>query len=153
MAVLQMDLGADSYDIVIERGALQQAKNLLNLERKVLVLTDDGVPQEYAAVVAAQAKDGFVYTIPQGEDSKSIPQFSAILSKMLELGFSRRDAVVAVGGGVVGDLAGFVASAYMQHPDDSIIASRQLYRRQDGGESRRHQEYRRRILPAEKSVG
>lgn len=117
MAVLQMDLGADSYDIVIERGALQQAKNLLNLERKVLVLTDDGVPQEYAAAVAAQAKDGFVYTIPQGEDSKSIPQFSAILSKMLELGFSRRDAVVAVGGGVVGDLAGFVASAYMRGID------------------------------------
>ena len=117
MAVLQMDLGADSYDIVIERGALQQAKNLLNLERKVLVLTDDGVPQEYAAVVAAQAKDGFVYTIPQGEDSKSIPQFSAILSKMLELGFSRRDAVVAVGGGVVGDLSGFVAASFMRGID------------------------------------
>ena len=117
MNVLHMDLGAGSYDIVIERGALQKAGELLDIGRKVLVLTDDGVPQEYAAAVAAQAKDGTVYTVPQGEDSKSIPQFSAVLSKMLALGFSRKDAVVAVGGGVVGDLAGFVASAYMRGVD------------------------------------
>lgn len=117
MSILHMNLDADSYDIVIERGALQKAGEYLNLDRKVLVLTDDGVPQEYAAAVAAQAKDGFVMTIPQGEDSKSIPQFSAILSRMLQEGFSRKDAVVAVGGGVVGDLAGFTASAYMRGID------------------------------------
>ena len=117
MAVLQMDLGVDSYDIVIERGALHKAKDLLNLDRKVLVVTDAGVPQEYAAAIASQSREGFVCTVPQGEDSKSIPQFSAILSKMLELGFSRKDAVVAVGGGVVGDLAGFAASAYMRGVD------------------------------------
>ncbi|MBQ3264409.1 MAG: 3-dehydroquinate synthase [Ruminococcus sp.] len=123
MNVLHMDLGADSYDIVIERGALQKAGEYLDLDRKVLVLTDDGVPAEYAASVAAQSKDGFVLTIPQGEDSKSIPRFSEVLSKMLSLGFSRRDAVVAVGGGVVGDLAGFCASAYMRGIDFYNIPS------------------------------
>lgn len=117
MSVLHMDLGADSYDIVIERGALQKAGELLNLDRKVLVLTDDGVPAQYAASVAAQAKKGFVYTVPQGEDSKSISRFSEVLSQMLKLSFTRKDAVVAVGGGVVGDLAGFVASAYMRGVD------------------------------------
>ena len=117
MSVLKMELGEHSYDIVIERGSLKRAGELLNLSRKVLVLTDDGVPAEYAACAAAQADEGFVYTVPQGEGSKSIPTFSAILSKMLELGFTRKDAVVAVGGGVVGDLAGFVASAYMRGID------------------------------------
>ena len=117
MNLLHMNLGADSYDIVIERGALQKAGEFLDLDRKVLVLTDDGVPREYAAAVAAQAKDGMVMTVPQGEDSKSIPQFSAILSHMLQEGFSRKEAVVAVGGGVVGDLAGFTASAYMRGID------------------------------------
>ena len=117
MNVLQLDLGADSYDIVIERGALQKAVEYLDLDRKVLVLTDDGVPKEYAQTVAAQAKQGFVCTVPQGEDSKSIPHFSMILSEMLKRGFSRKDAVVAVGGGVVGDLAGFAASAYMRGID------------------------------------
>ena len=117
MSILRMDLGADSYDIVIERGALQRANELLNLDRKVMVLTDDGVPAEYAQTVANLSKDGFVCTVPQGEESKSIERFSEVLSKMLELGFSRKDAVVAVGGGVVGDLAGFVASAYMRGID------------------------------------
>lgn len=112
-----MNLGADSYDIVIERGALQRANELLHLDRKVLVLTDDGVPKEYAETVAELSKDGYVCTVPQGEESKSIERFSEVLSKMLELGFSRKDAVVAVGGGVVGDLAGFVASAYMRGID------------------------------------
>ena len=117
MSVLHLDLGADSYDIVIERDSLRKAGEYLDLGRKVLVLTDDGVPAEYAKTVARQAKDGFVFTVPQGEDSKSIPQFSGILSEMLRRGFSRKDAVVAVGGGVVGDLAGFVASAYMRGID------------------------------------
>lgn len=117
MSVLHMDLGADSYDIIIERGALQKAGEYLDLDRKVLVLTDDGVPERYAQTVAAQAKDGHVFTVGQGEESKSIPTFSKVLSELLKLGFSRRDAVVAVGGGVVGDLAGFVASAYMRGID------------------------------------
>ena len=117
MSVLHMDLGADSYDIIIERGALQKAGEYLDLDRKVLVLTDDGVPERYAQTVAAQAKDGHVFTVGQGEESKSIPTFSEVLSELLKLGFSRRDAVVAVGGGVVGDLAGFVASAYMRGID------------------------------------
>ena len=117
MAILRMDLGADSYDIVIERGALYKAKDLLNLDRKVLVVTDDGVPQEYASAVASQAREGFVYTVPQGEDSKSIARFGEILSQMMKRGFSRKDAVAAVGGGVVGDLAGFAASAYMRGVD------------------------------------
>ena len=117
MAILHMDLGADSYDIVIERGALQKAKEYLDLDRKVLVVTDDGVPKQYARTVAALAKDGVIVTVPQGEDSKSIPTFSALLSRMLKEGFSRKDAVVAVGGGVVGDLSGFVAASYMRGID------------------------------------
>ena len=117
MRILHMDLGVDSYDIVMERGALNRARQLLDLDRRVLVLTDDGVPAVYARTVADMARQGEVFTVPQGEGSKSIAQFSAVLSHMLRRGFTRGDAVVAVGGGVVGDLAGFVASAYMRGVD------------------------------------
>lgn len=117
MGVLHMELGELGYDIVIERGALGRAVELLDLDRKVLVVTDDGVPAGYAAKVAASAKDGTVFTVAQGEDSKSIERFGEIMSSMLKLGFGRKDAVVAVGGGVVGDLAGFAASAYMRGMD------------------------------------
>lgn len=117
MSVLHMELGELGYDIVIERGALDRAAELLDLDRKVLVVTDDGVPAEYASKVAASAKDGTVFTVAQGEDSKSLELFGEIMSRMLKLGFGRKDAVVAVGGGVVGDLAGFAASAYMRGID------------------------------------
>ena len=117
MSVLHMELGELGYDIVIERGALDRAAELLDLDRKVLVVTDDGVPAEYASKLAASAKDGTVFTVAQGEDSKSLERFGEIMSRMLKLGFGRKDAVVAVGGGVVGDLAGFAASAYMRGID------------------------------------
>jgi len=115
--LIPMNLGEHSYDIVVRRGVLACAKQHLNLERRVLVVTDSGVPQQYAQTVAAQCKDGVICTVEQGEDSKSIKGFATLLQAMLDHGFSRKDCVVAVGGGVVGDLAGFAASAYMRGVD------------------------------------
>ena len=112
-----MSLGANSYDIVLERGALNRIGELLDLDRKVLVVTDEGVPAEYAETVKNQAKDAVIVTVLQGEGSKSIKTYSELLSVMLEGGFTRKDAVVAVGGGVVGDLSGFVAASYMRGID------------------------------------
>ena len=105
------------YDIVIENGALARAGELFALDRRVLVLTDEGVPAAYAAAVCAQCRAPILLTVGQGEGSKSLATFEAVLTRMLEEGFTRTDAVVAVGGGVVGDLAGFVAAAYMRGID------------------------------------
>ena len=115
--ILSMNLGVDSYDIVVERGVLANAQQHLNLDRRVLVVTDSGVPATYAQTVAAQCKEAVICTVPEGEASKSIEQFSVLLQTMLDHGFSRKDCVVAVGGGVVGDLSGFAASAYMRGVD------------------------------------
>ena len=112
-----MNLGKDSYDITVMRGALFCAGKYFNLNRRVLVVTDSGVPSEYAEALRAQCKESVIITLPMGEGSKSIDGFSKVLSAMLDNGFSRRDCVVAVGGGVVGDLAGFAASAYMRGID------------------------------------
>ena len=112
-----MNLGDDSYDIVVERGILARANEYLNLDRRVLVVTDSGVPAEYARIVAEQCKNGIICTVDEGEESKSIDSFSRLLQAMLDNGFSRKDCVVAVGGGVVGDLSGFAASAYMRGID------------------------------------
>ena len=112
-----MNLGKDSYDIVVERGLLAKAGEHLNLDRRVLIVTDSGVPAEYARMVARQCKSAVTVTVEQGETSKSIEVFGQLLQAMLEGGFSRKDCVVAVGGGVVGDLSGFTASAYMRGVD------------------------------------
>lgn len=115
--ILRMELGENSYDIVVERGALNRIGELFDLKRKVMIITDDGVPEEYADTVADFADESTVFTVPQGETSKELGWCRAILTKMLDREFSRRDCVVAVGGGVVGDIAGFVASTYMRGVD------------------------------------
>ena len=114
---IHLDLKDNSYDIIVERGLLEQAGKHLNLDRRVLVVTDSGVPASYAQALANQCKTPFICTVESGEASKSIESFEKLLHTMLENGFSRKDCVVAVGGGVVGDLSGFVASAYMRGVD------------------------------------
>jgi len=115
--ILTVQLEERSYDIVIERGALQKVGERIPLDRRVLIITDEGVPAVYAKTVAEQCKNPVVVTVPQGEDSKSVAQWEKLLTVMLENGFTRRDCVVAVGGGVVGDLSGFAAASYMRGVD------------------------------------
>lgn len=105
------------YTITLERGALQQAGKWMDLQRKVLIVTDDGVPELYAQTVAKQCKQAVVVTLPQGERTKCMSSFEKILKKMVEEEFTRSDCAVAVGGGVVGDLTGFVAACYMRGID------------------------------------
>ena len=114
---LTMELGKSSYDIIVERGALGRVGELLKLDRRVLVVTDEGVPKEYAETVAAACAHPVVVTVPVGEDSKSFDTLSMLCSTMLRHGFTRTDAVVAVGGGVVGDLSGFAAACFMRGID------------------------------------
>ena len=114
---IHVELGASSYDIELCRGALARVGELINLNRKVLVVTDSGVPAKYAHAVATSAKEAHVLTVPQGEASKSFETLQTLLAAMLDAGFTRKDAVVAVGGGVVGDLSGFAASMYMRGID------------------------------------
>ena len=115
--IVHINLGADSYDVVIEQGVLARAEKELNLNRRVLVVTDKGVPAEYAQLVASKCKQAVIGTIEGGEDHKNLATVQDMLQLMLDNDFTRGDCVVAVGGGVVGDLAGFVASAYMRGVD------------------------------------
>ncbi len=115
--VLNVTMKDLSYDVVIERNSLNNVDSELNLNRKVLILTDSGVPTMYSKIVESKSKEAYIYTIASGESSKSFENFGKILDFMIEKSFSRTDVVVAVGGGVVGDLAGFVASTYMRGID------------------------------------
>lgn len=105
------------YDIVLKWGALSSADEYLNLNRRALIVTDSGVPKEYAERVASKTKEPYIVTIEQGEKSKCFDTYKMLLTAMVKGGFTRTDCVVAVGGGVVGDLAGFVAASYMRGVD------------------------------------
>ena len=114
---IHVDLAPNGYDIIVERGILESANKELKLDRRVLIVTDSGVPNEYAQKIAKQCSQPYIVTIAEGEESKSFENLEALCKKMLSEGFCRKDCVVAVGGGVVGDLAGFAAASYMRGID------------------------------------
>ncbi|MBR3241437.1 MAG: 3-dehydroquinate synthase [Parasporobacterium sp.] len=115
--IISLNLKEDSYEIALGRGNLEKAGELLNLDRKVLIVTDDGVPAVYAETVARQCEKAIVVTLASGEASKNLENFRRLLSAMLKESFTRKDCVVAVGGGVIGDLSGFAAACYMRGID------------------------------------
>ncbi len=113
-----MIIKAEGYDIIHEKGCLQNADKYLDLNRKVMIVTDSGVPENYSRTVLNFCAEGsFIKTIPQGESSKNFDTLQDILGAMLDAGFTRHDCIIAVGGGVVGDLSGFAASMYMRGID------------------------------------
>jgi len=109
------------YDIIIEKGIAKQSGELIKeiiSPCKVLVVSDDFIPScHYDLVINSLKNNGYnviKYIIPYGEKSKCLNEYGKMLACLAENNFSRKDLVVAVGGGVVGDLAGFVASTYMR---------------------------------------
>ena len=115
--ILKVSPASGEYEIVLERGCLSRASELLQLDRRVLVVTDSGVPEAYAQAIASQCAHPEFVCVPEGECSKSMETLQFLLRRMLACGFTRGDCVAAVGGGVVGDLAGFAASVYMRGID------------------------------------
>lgn len=114
MKVLKVKTAAKEYDIIIERGILNNAANHIPHHDKILIVTDENIPAEYSACLQKQFPNSAVIVIPPGEESKSLKTFEMLLSVMLENNFTRNDAVIALGGGVVGDLSAFTASCYMR---------------------------------------
>lgn len=102
--------------VILGNGVLRDAEKYMfpNGKRgRMLVVTDDGVPEQIPMTVC-RAFGAELFTLKQGEKSKSLDSFSRLIGKMLGLGFDREDCVCAVGGGVVGDLAGFAAACYLR---------------------------------------
>ena len=114
METIRVNIPGHEYDIRIERGILKKIGEECDFNRRVLVVTDNSVPREYAETVAAQAKQAVIAVIDGGEEGKTLDAFARLQQVMLDNGFSRRDCVAAVGGGVVGDVAAFAASCYMR---------------------------------------
>lgn len=114
---IEVKTGSGKYEITIEKGVLKKAAEHLDLNRRVLIVTDSGVPKQYAEALASQCAKPHIVTVLMGEGSKSLAEFEHLLFEMTQSGFTRTDCVAAVGGGVVGDLAGFAAASYMRGID------------------------------------
>lgn len=106
-----------AYRIHLGRGSLLSLGHYMDLNRRVLILTDEGIPDSYVNQVIRQCQTPCPVRVPSGERSKSLKTYESILQVMVDKGFTRRDCLLALGGGVVGDLGGFLAATYMRGID------------------------------------
>ena len=108
------------YDVHFARGALElgmaaKVVDEVSASHRVAIITDDIVGPLYAARVAEPLGDrAAIFTMPAGEEHKTRQTWARLMDEMLEAGFGRDTTVVALGGGVVGDVAGFVAATFMR---------------------------------------
>jgi len=107
------------YRILISKEAISK-KNLTPLlkeHRKTLIVSDDGVPTKILNKVISVSKPStkvFKIILKHGEKAKSVQNFQKILNFLAENNFDRTDLIIAVGGGVIGDISGYVASSYLR---------------------------------------
>lgn len=109
---MNIQLAEKTSQIYIERDCRLHLEKYISLDCKVMIITDEGVPKQYHEEVLKQCKDGYLFVAKQGEETKSLRVYEQILQKLLVLDFSRKDLVIALGGGVIGDLSGFVAGTF-----------------------------------------
>ena len=125
MKTLHIDLGERSYDIHIASGLLdkvgEEIEKVCPKARRLAVVTDTNVDPLYSErVTKSMEAAGFypaVFTAPAGEGTKCATHLAALWEGMMDFGLTRTDAVVALGGGVVGDLAGFAAATLLRGVD------------------------------------
>ena len=111
-----------NYDIIIEKGSLSKvgtyASSVFKTGSKAAVITDDTVASLYLdQVVQSLSAAGYTvvsYIFPHGEDSKSAETLFRVYDFLIEEQLTRSDFIVALGGGVVGDLAGYAAATYLR---------------------------------------
>ncbi len=117
MQTVRLDLGKSAYDIHIGSDLLRQVDDLLrplNLGRHVGIVTHPTLQATYGSVVAASLEraghEVALVTVPPGEDSKSLDQVRRLCQELVRARLDRGSALLGLGGGVIGDLAGFVAA-------------------------------------------
>ena len=122
--ILKVDLKEKSYDIVIEKDSLKRAGEIIRpflRGSKVVIVTDKNVDKYYGDLVQSSFEGKGIevekYVIEPGESSKNIDKAMDIYKFLLDKGVGRKDMLVALGGGVIGDLVGYCAATYLRGID------------------------------------
>jgi 3-dehydroquinate synthase len=116
--IVHVDLGERSYDIRIGAHPGSEVMRGMTGGRRVLIVSDDNVDPLYGDSWSAQCDqyglEVFRATVPAGESSKDLQFTTELYEKALDAGLDRGSMIVALGGGMVGDLAGFVAATFLR---------------------------------------
>jgi len=117
MKTIEVSLGARSYPIIVGTGLVERLYDHLPGNGKIVVITTPIINDLYGNLLKSIKREYDLILVPDGEEAKTWETVEDVLGKLLEYGLDRKATVVALGGGTVGDLAGFVASIYMRGID------------------------------------
>lgn len=121
---LKVDLKDKSYQIIIEKGLINRVSEEISRVykgKKIFIITDDNVNKYYGGKISEELKkNGFevnLLSLKPGEETKNFNTLPIVYDELLDFKLTRSGLIIALGGGVIGDLAGFVASTYLRGID------------------------------------
>lgn len=114
---LTVSLPGSSYPVWIEKDCLSHLADKLDTQKKTILVYDSGIPQKWVDLVLQQFTNASCFCFEQGEGSKNITTYQQLLMAMSQAELNRKSQVIALGGGVTGDMAGFAAATYMRGID------------------------------------
>lgn len=126
--IINLELSS-KYQFILGRGILSELVKYINLKnnQKVMMIVDECVWDLYKDVINTSFFDikneVFFYIVKSGEDSKNYENVILILEMLAEKGFNKSDMILSIGGGVVGDLSGFISSIYQRGINHTMVAT------------------------------
>ena len=121
---LIVDLKDRSYPIIIEKGLINRVSEEIRKVykgKKIFIITDDNVNKYYGGKISEELKvsdfEVKLLSLKPGEETKNFNTLPIVYNELLDFNLTRSDLIIALGGGVIGDLAGFVASTYLRGVD------------------------------------
>lgn len=117
MKKVHVSLNQNSYDVLIEKGLLSHVSDYIDTNKEYIIITDDNIPKDYISTVESQLNVIKTYVMPNGESLKCAEKTYEVIEDMLSNSVARSITLIALGGGVIGDFTGFIASIYMRGVD------------------------------------
>ncbi|MDF2535084.1 MAG: 3-dehydroquinate synthase [Bacillales bacterium] len=122
MAKITVHTNSKQYPVYIGNNGVEElfsfVKSTQNINNPILIFTDKNIPLSYLELIKIKLEDaGFIIhlqTVPAGERAKQFDIYQSCLTSCIQLELNRKSLIIALGGGVVGDLAGFVAATYLR---------------------------------------
>ena len=115
--IIKIDKNSFDYNVIVESNILNNLSKYIDCNRRYFVISDETVASLYEDTILKQLPNCVIHVVESGEKSKSIDVYEKCLLMLAQRQFSRNDTIIALGGGVVGDLAGFVAATYLRGID------------------------------------
>jgi 3-dehydroquinate synthase len=98
------------YNVFIKKDLLDNIEDYIDVEKSYVIISDDNIPEKIIKKVSSKIKNSLIIKFPEGEKSKSFEEYFRIINLLIDKSITKETTIIALGGGVTGDLAGFISS-------------------------------------------